>query len=373
MTDRRITLVGDHIENPANARMMMDAAAMFGGRCVFRDGGELAAKWLASFGDTGLPRIGRAEMAEQFSPIIALDNLKGAADIYGYRLSPGPAPAVMVGNERKGLTQEMRELADQAVEIPMVSRRLNCLNVAAASAAALYYLARGGGSRIRASGRPERRRPEIMLIGGTDHFELGSSIRSAGAFGWDRLLLDDRSGVWFGAARAIQLEGRAAARRSRNPIHVIPARLTRSTLFRQAYIVSARRGAPLQTADLARGPEQVIVIPDESAVDIQREDWGWLAPEIRVVCLDLPVQPNPESGIFAVDPGDRPGSPAGPPVYHYRFGATIALAEIARQVGRPARHISSRPHRAAPEYELELKLDRMDGAEKLFLEDLLDY
>ena len=32
-----ITLVGDGIENPANAQTMMDAAGMFAGECLFRN------------------------------------------------------------------------------------------------------------------------------------------------------------------------------------------------------------------------------------------------------------------------------------------------------------------------------------------------
>jgi len=33
-----VRLVGDGVENPANARALMDAAAMFGASCCFRDG-----------------------------------------------------------------------------------------------------------------------------------------------------------------------------------------------------------------------------------------------------------------------------------------------------------------------------------------------
>ena len=45
-----ITLVGDSIENLWNARTMIDAAAMFGGGCRFRDHGRLATAWQETIG-----------------------------------------------------------------------------------------------------------------------------------------------------------------------------------------------------------------------------------------------------------------------------------------------------------------------------------
>ena len=72
-------LVGDGIENPANALTMIHAAAMFGARCRFRD-----TKWLAESG----VRAGLAgemfssttgdEIQALHSRIIAFDNLPGA-------------------------------------------------------------------------------------------------------------------------------------------------------------------------------------------------------------------------------------------------------------------------------------------------------
>ena len=42
--------------------------------------------------------------------------------------------SMIVGNERRGIGRDLRSLASQTVEIPLVSTRLNCLNVAAAAA-----------------------------------------------------------------------------------------------------------------------------------------------------------------------------------------------------------------------------------------------
>jgi hypothetical protein len=40
-------LVGDGVENPANARALLDAAAMFAIPCLFRDSRGLAQRWSA--------------------------------------------------------------------------------------------------------------------------------------------------------------------------------------------------------------------------------------------------------------------------------------------------------------------------------------
>jgi hypothetical protein len=49
-----VTLVGDAIENPANALTMTHAAAMFGASCRFRDTKGLASSEMFA---TGLPAI----------------------------------------------------------------------------------------------------------------------------------------------------------------------------------------------------------------------------------------------------------------------------------------------------------------------------
>src|SRR5260370_40134140 len=95
----------------------------------------------------------------------------------------------------------------------MLSRRCNCLIVAAASAVALYclYAPPVGAMAVRKD--PRNRRPELLLLGAGDHFELGSTIRSAAGLGWERAFIEDRHQVWFGCDRAVRSEGRAAARR----------------------------------------------------------------------------------------------------------------------------------------------------------------
>lgn len=72
-------------------------------------------------------------------------------------------------------------------------------------------------------------------------------------------------------------------------------------------------GMSIHRANLARGGRQLVVIPDASRVAIDAEAWSRLGQEIDFVHLDLPTNEF---------------------TYHYRLVATVALAEIARQVGR---------------------------------------
>ena len=219
--EQKTTLVGDGIENPANALVMLHAAQIFGAECRFRDTKGLAqSAEAAAFSTAAFPVVETNTIGKLHPRLVAFDNLPGAAEIYGYQA--GRDLRVMVGNERRGLSYECAKLATDKVHVPMFSRRVNCLNVAAASAVALYYLCgtRVGPMAIR--GEPNNRRPEVLLLGAGDHVELGSAIRSAAAFGWGRVFIEDREQVWFGCERAVRSEGRAAARRGKNEILCIP-------------------------------------------------------------------------------------------------------------------------------------------------------
>src|SRR5207249_2145116 len=70
---------------------------------------------------------------------------------------------------------------------------------------------------------------------------------------------------------------------------------------------------PIHRVNLARGPSQLIVIPDESCVDGSTETWARLGKDVEFAHFQIPVSE------FA---------------YHYRLAAIIALAEVSRQVGR---------------------------------------
>jgi len=351
---RPLTLVGDSIENPWNALTMMHAAEMVGSACLFRDHKHLTDAWRETIAsEAALPCIAIGELAQSYPAIVALDTFDEADEIYGFRPRRPGAVALVVGNERLGISRDIRRLAHDAIEIPMVSRQVSCLNVAAAAAVGLYYLARGGGGSSQGRSDPQRRRPDLLLMGAGDPIELGSSIRSACAFGWERALVEDRRGVWFGCDRIQRSEGRGAARRGRNPIRLIPADPGMSHAYRKVVVITvAHPGIPLHRTHLAQGKEQLIVIPDESEVRIEEEDWERLGRSVELVHLDLPARDF---------------------VYHYRLIASIALAETARQVGRKPREVGRERGRRRPVYEKALQALLEERGELVFLEDLEAY
>lgn len=174
-------------------------------------------------------------------------------------------------------------------------------------------------------------------------------------------MLDDSYGVWFDANRSMKTEGRAAARRHKNPIHLIPSTKDSSNgsygryAFSEVCVVRTASGGasiPLHRANLARGPQQLLVIPDESGMDVESVDWHQLGKVVSFVHLDLPTQEY---------------------VYHYRLVATIVLAEAARQIGQKAGVATSRRTRGEPFYDSALTILAEMTGETVYLEDLEAY
>jgi len=338
-----VTLVGDAIENPANALTMLHTAEMFRAGCRFRNTKALAEAFVVERPVTS------ADISARHQRIIACDNLPGAGDIFGF--SAGPDFALLVGNERRGLSHEFAALATARVQVPMQSRRINCLNVAAAAAVGLYYLcgSRTGPMAVRKD--PGSRRPDLLLYQPADHFELGSTIRSAAGLGWDRAFIEDPQHAWFGCDRAVRSEGRAAARRGKNEILLIPCPPQASYAYPRVTVITCKPiGAPLHRANLAGGSAQLIVIPDEIHSDFAPETWHRLGRHIEFAHLQLPTSEFP---------------------YHYRLPATIALAEISRQVGRRA--AKAPPSARRPIYDHALERLAQAAGEIVPFEDLLKY
>jgi hypothetical protein len=347
-------LVGDHIENPWNALTMVHAADMLGGTCWFRDAGQLAQDWRTALPSApGLPVISMEQLKECCALWVAFDNSPRAADVYGFRLPKEPPAALVVGNERRGLSHEFRAAARYSLQIPMVSRSINCLNVAAASAVGLYYLSRRDGHKLQTANHPHKNRPDLLLAGAGDHIELGSAIRSACAFGWERALVEDRANIWFGCDRVTRSEGRGAARRGRNPIRLLPSSPATHYAYQEVMVITSRHpGIPLPHAKLAQGPQGIVVIPDESRLDVAQEDWQRLGRNVQFINLDLPATEF---------------------VYHYRLIATVAMAEIARQVGRKPRRVEFERKEPRLIYRQAIRATLEARGELVYLEELEDY
>ncbi|MFY1691095.1 TrmH family RNA methyltransferase [Plantactinospora sp. WMMB782] len=289
-------LVGDGVENPANAEALAEAARMFAVPCGFRDSRGLAAHL------PDLSTVTTAALLGGADPLIAVDNTPGAESVYRAGPLRGRA-SIVVGNERRGIRPDVLRAAARTVQIPMPGRGVNTLNVATAAAVALYYLLDAHGRRQARAPRPESHRPTLLLAAPRDHVEAGSSLRSAAAFGWQTVMADDREKVWFGTPRPIRAEARAAARSHRNPLRVVPAGDAWSSRAGSRVIVCAPDvdGPPLHHAKLT-GSSTVLVIPDGD---------GW--------------EPPPDAEFARVTVPGEPG--------RYRLVTGIVLAETARQLG----------------------------------------
>ena len=170
---------------------------------------------------------------------------------------------------------------------------------------------------------------------------------------WRRSFVEDRAQVWFGVDRVTRSEGRAAARRGKNAIKLIPTQSHRTYAFDEACLITlGAKGRSLTRANLAKGPRQLIVLADEEHVDLAAENTQRLARTIHRANLDLPAARDEF-------------------VYHYRLTATIALAEIARQVG--TRSPKARKQPRPPIYDRALQVLAEEAGETVDLEDLLDY
>jgi len=337
---RRVRLVGDGVENPANARALMDAAAMFGAACAFRDTRGLLAAWDAERGGE-LDLIDTTNLIDQQWPIVAVENTLGASIVFGATL-PGTQASIVVGGERLGIRADLLRAAARTVSIPMSGRGVNTLNVAAAAAVALYYLMAGRGLAPRLARRPEERRPALLLSRPKDHVEAGSAIRSAAAFGWRTVGLDDSSRVWYGVNRGVTAEGRAAARSHRNLIRVLPMTTGSNLAFRRIVVAGARiDGPPIHRVNLT-GRDTLLVIPDEGEAGMP--SFNSLGGSVERARIDLSV-----------------------PALHYRYRlvATIVMAEAARQTGlRPAGQ-PRLPGRRGLTYESTLSTVATGGAEEV--------
>lgn len=288
-----VSVYADEVENDANLRRIEDAAHLLGITSSTSINGRL----------------------------IAIENAPGAREIYGRRPLRDDA-TIAVGNERRGISRRLLATADETVVIPTQSRTVTTLNVAAAAAVAGWFLLRGSGQQATAS-RPEHRRPALLLVG-DDHVEVGSSLRSASAFGFRDVLLEDRGAGWFAGSSNVRREARAAARRHKNPLRVHPTTLAESARrYDELVVVTASGSGPaLPRERLTRGLRQLIVVGAEP-----EEALATAPGHVTVASLGLqPLEHEP-----------------------LRLTASIVLAEIARQVGR-RRPVPGAPPRA-PRYE----------------------
>lgn len=246
-----------------------------------------------------------------YDGLIAIDTGPGAGNLFAYRPPPGKRMAILVGNERRGLSPATLRAADILLQIPMRPPAGHSLNVAAAAAVALSHLRRS--ARDQRAPPRSTRRPDLVLLHPFDPAELGSTLRSAWALGWDQVYLADRHEVWFSRDRATYVQGRGAARRHKNPLQVRPYDSARLVPYDLGLVVTLRGpGPPLARVRLPPGAPVAVVLPDESrgAPGCDSADYTQIARRVQYAHLDVP-------------------NPAAP--YHYRLTTAMVLAELARR------------------------------------------
>jgi len=103
-------LLGDDIENPGNADCLRTVAAMFDWECGF-----LCDPRRPAAGPSGARLLSHEELAASGAPVIAIENARGAEDLFRFR-PPHGRMIVVVGNERKGITRDVMHLASRTIQ-----------------------------------------------------------------------------------------------------------------------------------------------------------------------------------------------------------------------------------------------------------------
>jgi tRNA(Leu) C34 or U34 (ribose-2'-O)-methylase TrmL len=306
-----IDLIVDGISDPRNVPALLALAHTLHCRCLFRDRHDLRNQ----LADTPVAaRMVEAPPLEQFAErydlLLAVENHANARSIYEYRPPRGKRLAMVVGNERKGLDRKVSRMADVMLEIPMRPRYGISLNVASAASAALYQLlgAAEAGRHKRTRGL---HRPDLVFWEPHDAADLGTSLRSAYALGWDSARVVDTHHVWFGADRETIAQGRGAARRHKTSIRVRPlAPAAPAETFDVALLLaSGGAGTPVRRLRLPERGSCALVFSDSP---VSAETVCAVAREVWPVSLD-----------------DEPATPAVAPL---RIFSAITLTEVARVV-----------------------------------------
>jgi hypothetical protein len=138
-----------------------------------------------------------------------------------------------------------------------------------AAAIILYALERDLGRKRLRPAWLSWRDVDVLVLGPRDPSELGSLLRSAWAFGWQRVFLDDRHGVWFTTDRSTVLAGRAAARREVNPLVIVPRERVNLADYQRVIVCDGQRdGTPLSRFSL---PDQGKVLLVFGGGDLSNE------------------------------------------------------------------------------------------------------
>jgi tRNA G18 (ribose-2'-O)-methylase SpoU len=279
-----LDLIADGVSDPRNVPALLALAEVLGCRCLFRDRHELRGQ----LEDASLAaRMIDAPLLEHFSEhydlLLAIENHENARSIYEYHPPRGKRLAMVVGNEKKGLDRKVSRLADVMLEIPMRKRPGISLNVASAAAAATYQLLFANAPKRHKRGHG-RERPDLLFWAPRDAADLGTSLRTAYALGWDSVWVMDSHRVWFDADRATTAQGRGAARRHKTSIRVrlFDPQKPAATFDTVLLLAVGIAGAPVWRLSLPERGSCAVVFAD---VPLTLETLDGFAGEVRPISL----------------------------------------------------------------------------------------
>ena len=221
------TLVGVDIAGEWNRPLLVNAARLSDCSCAFARSDGFAK---ANKGSGGAPDDDLEVLLQGFQRIVACEATKKSVGLYDFP-APREQTAVLVGNEEAGLPRAVLKRADSIVSIPMACSALSSLNVAVAGAIVLYALTRDLGRRKQRRSTLRLQGVDVLIQASADPHELGSLLRSVYAFGWRRVFLSDPHRIWFTEDPRVILAGRAAARRARNLLAVLPVEKLESPAY----------------------------------------------------------------------------------------------------------------------------------------------
>lgn len=244
-------LIGLDTQGEWNKPLLVNAAALSGWECLFAFSDQAIPNPDDAGPDSTPQAVSLERALEGCRHVIACETSRDSVSAYDFP-APRESTAVIVGNEEQGIPRRILKQADRVVSIPMARTSLSSLNVAAAAAILLYVLTKDLGRKPRPKCRLRLVDVDLLIGAPADPHELGSLLRSVYAFGWRKVFLSDPHRVWFAENSKVILESRAAARRAKNPLAVLPADQLDPSRYDAALISDGTRtGQPLSKFRLA--------------------------------------------------------------------------------------------------------------------------
>ncbi len=243
-------------EGEWNLSLLENAASLSGGECIFASSADDASEQPNPLATSTRPLD---EVLSAVKRVIACEAVRDSGNVYDLP-APRQPTAVLVGNEVRGIPRSVLKKADAIVAVPMSGAGMSSINVAVSAAIALYVLSHDLGRRRKRTGELPQRDIDVLIHAPEDPHELGSLLRSVWSFGWKRVFVSDPHGAWFTRDRDKVVEGRAAARRAKNPLAVVPsAQMDPNRYDRVLLCDGEREGVPLSRLRLPSSGRLLVV------------------------------------------------------------------------------------------------------------------